>query len=99
MADSNSKNMSQPAGKGGEPVQSAINPKLIEQVGVTLEAFLGDAKMTVGELAALKQGATVELDTELGQAVELRLNGVTVARGELVAAGDRFAVRLVEVSS
>lgn len=98
MAESNSKTVSQP-GKDSGPAPPAINPKLIEQVGVTLEAFLGEAKMTVGELTALKSGALVELGTDLGQAVELRLNGVIVARGELVAAGDRFAVRLVEIST
>jgi flagellar motor switch protein FliN/FliY len=46
----------------------------------------------------LKTGETVELDASLGRAVELRLNGKPIARGELVAAGDKFAVRLTEIS-
>lgn len=75
-----------------------LNPKLIDAVDVTLEAFLGNSRMTVAELLALKPGEIVELDASLNQAVELRLNGVAVARGELVAAGDRFAVRLTEIS-
>lgn len=75
-----------------------LNPKLMDAVEVTLEAFLGSGRMTVGELLALKMGETVELDASLGEAVELRLNGVPIARGELVAAGDKFAVRLTEIS-
>ena len=75
-----------------------INPKLIEGVGVTLEAFLGEARMTVAELTSLKADSVVPLDATLNQAVELRLNGVSVARGELVAVGDSFAVRLIEIS-
>jgi flagellar motor switch protein FliN/FliY len=76
----------------------SINPKLIETVNVTLEAFLGEARMTVAELTALKQGSIIPLDASLNQAVELRLNGVAVARGELVAVGDSFAVRLIEIA-
>jgi flagellar motor switch protein FliN/FliY len=75
-----------------------INPKLIETVSVTLEAYLGEARMTVADLTALKDNSVVPLDAPLNQAVELRLNGVAVARGELVAVGDSFAVRLTEIA-
>ena len=75
-----------------------INPKLIETVSVTLEAFLGEARMTVAELTALKDDSIVPLNCALSEAVELRLNGVPVARGELVAVGDSFAVRLTEIA-
>ena len=84
--------------KAATQATAGIDAKLIDKVGVTLEAFIGDARMTVGELGALKEGSIVSLDSPLGQAVELRLNGVPVARGEIVAVGDRFGVRLVELS-
>jgi flagellar motor switch protein FliN/FliY len=76
-----------------------INTKLIDAVEVVLDGFLGSARMTVAELTALKADALVELDAALNTPVELRLNGVAVARGELVAVGDKFAVRLTEISS
>jgi flagellar motor switch protein FliN len=75
-----------------------INPRLIETVSVTLEAYLGEARMTVADLTQLNDHSVVPLDAALNQAVELRLNGVAVARGELVAVGDSFAVRLTEIS-
>ena len=81
------------------PSPDRINSKLIDSVEVVLEAFLGCAHMTIGELTAMKQGAVVELDAALNAPVELRLNGVAVARGELVAVGENFAVRLTEISS
>ncbi len=74
-----------------------VSAKLIETVEVDLEAFLGGTRMTVGELAALEPGATVPLDAALGRQVELRLNGVAVALGELVAVDDKFGVRLQEI--
>ncbi len=86
----------------GDPIPQAsagkINKKLIDNVGVTLEAFLGEARMTVAELTSLKEDAVVPLEAALNHAVELRLNGVPVGRGELVAVGDRFGVRIIELS-
>lgn len=75
-----------------------IDAKLIENVGVTLEAYLGDARMTVAELTNLKETEVIPLDAALNQSVELRLNGVPVARGELVAVGEKFGVRLIEMA-
>lgn len=77
---------------------SAFNQRLIDNVGVSLEAFLGDAQMTVAELVGLKEDSIVPLGASLAQSVELRLNGVPVAKGELVAVGDNFGVRLTEIS-
>ena len=95
-------NPAEPSDSGEE---SALDPAkgikshLIDNVGVRLEAYLGGAPMTVGDLTALAAGSVVPLDVPLTQSVELRLNGVAVAKGELVSVGDKFAVRLIEISS
>lgn len=75
-----------------------INPALIENVQVSLEAYLGEARLTVAELGALGQGSVIPLEAALNRAVELRLNGVVVGAGELVSVGDRFGVRLTELA-
>ncbi|WP_052215775.1 FliM/FliN family flagellar motor switch protein [Sphingomonas sp. ERG5] len=74
-----------------------INAKLIDSVEVVLDGYLGRATMTVAELGALGRDAVITLDAALNSAVDLRLNGITVARGELVAVGDNFAVRITEI--
>ena len=74
-----------------------IDEGIIAGVEVVLEARLGSANMTVAELMKLKAGDSVPLDAALNRDVELLLNGVAVARGELVAVGDRFGVRLLEI--
>ena len=81
-----------------DPAARSLAARLIDEVEVELEAFVGDTRMTVAELGALKPEAVVVLDAPLNQAVELRLKGATVARGELVAVGDKFAVRLTEIA-
>ncbi|WP_158000017.1 FliM/FliN family flagellar motor switch protein [Sphingomonas elodea] len=75
-----------------------ISSKLIESVTVRIEAFLGSASMTVADLTGLTANAVVPLEEGLNQAVELRLNGIVVARGELVAVDEKFGVRLTEIS-
>jgi flagellar motor switch protein FliN/FliY len=83
---------------GSSRQAGSINRKLIDNVGVRLEAFLGEARLTVAELGNLTEESVVPLDATLNRAVELRLNGVPVARGELVAVDDHFGVRLTEIS-
>jgi flagellar motor switch protein FliN/FliY len=98
VTEPTSKTPASPAPAKADSAPGKINPKLIETVSVTLEAYLGEARMTVADLTALKDNSVVPLDAALNQAVELRLNGVAVARGELVAVGDSFAVRLTEIA-
>ena len=75
-----------------------VSARLIESVEVQIEAFLGSARMTVAELTALAPDAVVELDAQLNAPVELRLNGVAIGHGELVAVGEKFAVRLTGIA-
>ncbi len=79
---------------GGQHPRSA----LIDAVGVTVETYLGSAPMTVAELSSLTQGDLVTLDASLNTLVELRVNGVAIAHGELVASGDKFAVRITTLA-
>jgi flagellar motor switch protein FliN/FliY len=81
--------------KGGAP--DKIDESLIAGLEVKLEARLGSAVMKVAELLELKTGDCVPLDAALNSDVELRLNGVTVARGELVSVGTSFGVRIAEI--
>lgn len=82
----------------GNGITDKIDEGLIAGLQVKLEARLGSATMTVAELTELKGGDCVSLDAALNQDVELVLNGVTVARGELVSVGSNFGVRIVEIA-
>lgn len=89
-------------GSGASPAKEPtprINATVIDAVQVILEAVIGSASLTVAELTKLKAGDALPLDAQLNSEVDLRLNGKTIARGELVAVGDNFAVRLTELAS
>jgi flagellar motor switch protein FliN/FliY len=76
-----------------------INADLFRGVEVSLEARLGQARMTVADMMALKAGSVVTLDTGLADHVDLYLNDKLIARGEIVAVDDRFGVRILEIAA
>lgn len=77
------------------PVISAVNP--LHQVKTTLQVCVGSAAITVGELLGAKEQQVLLLDRSVMQPVDLVLEGHVVARGQLVAVGNQFAVRLTEL--
>ena len=81
----------------GEPVVKR-DLAMLGHVDVHVEVVLGRATLTVEELFALKAGASLTLDTELDAPVALQLNGKTIARGQLVAVGDNFGIKIVDIA-
>lgn len=75
-----------------------VSRTIIDNLPVTIEAILGIAEVRVGELNRIAPGDTFKLDSLLGDAVELRLNGAVIAHGELVSVGDHFAVRIQSIA-
>ncbi|HJT42301.1 MAG TPA: FliM/FliN family flagellar motor switch protein [Rhizomicrobium sp.] len=76
-----------------------ISLDLIAGVQVALDARLGESRMTVETLMGLKAGAIVTLETGLADHVDLYLNSILIARGEIVAVAGKYGVRIVELPS
>jgi len=79
---------------GGE-----MNLNLILDVSVTLALEVGRARMSVRDLLQLAPGAIVELDRLASEPLDVLVNGVRVARGEVVVVNEKFGIRLTEVVS
>jgi flagellar motor switch protein FliN/FliY len=84
-----------PAGGGGQE----MNLNLILDVSVTLALEVGRARMPVRELLQLTPGAVVELDRLAGEPLDVLVNGVRIARGEVVVVNEKFGIRLTDVVS
>lgn len=76
-----------------------MNLDLILDVSVTLALEVGRARMPVRELLQLAPGAIVELDRAAGEPLDVLVNGVRIARGEVVVVNEQFAIRLTDVVS
>lgn len=70
----------------------------VYDVNVTLTAELGRVEMPISEVLQLAEGAVVELDRSVSTPIDIRVQGVLLARGEVVVVDDSFAVRLKEVT-
>ncbi len=68
----------------------------IGDVPVVVRAEIGEARMAAREWAALTRGDVLTLGRRVGEAVVLRVGGVSVARGELVEIDGEIGVRIVE---
>ncbi len=84
--------------KHANGADAKMRAALIDNVDVTVETYIGFTSMTVAELNALQVNGVVPLSASLNSLVELRVNGVAIAHGELVAVGDKFGVRITTVS-
>ncbi len=76
-----------------------MNLNLILDVAVTLALEVGRTRMPVRELLALTPGAVVELDRLAGEPLDVLVNGVRIARGEVVVVNEKFGIRLTDVVS
>jgi flagellar motor switch protein FliN/FliY len=82
-------------GQATAPVVSNVNP--LHLVKTKLRVIVGELDISVGDLLAAKEHQVLALSTALDQAVDLVLEGHTVARGQLVAVDGNFAVRITEL--
>ncbi|MFZ6018031.1 MAG: flagellar motor switch protein FliN [Chloroflexota bacterium] len=64
---------------------------------VTVE--LGRTRMTLQQVLDLQNGSVVELDRLAGDPVDVFVNDLLIARGEVVVVDDKFGVRITEVIS
>jgi flagellar motor switch protein FliN/FliY len=86
----------QPDGVAGG---SEVSLDLILDVGVTVALEVGRTRITVRELLQLTQGSILELDRLAGEPLDVLVNGVRIARGEVVVVNEKFGIRLIEVVS
>ena len=77
---------------GGRNINAMLNAKLEVQV------VLGGSRMPISQIMKLGRGSVIELNKKIGEPVEIVLNDLVVARGDLVKVpGDRIGVNLTEI--
>lgn len=71
--------------------------RFVDHVHVDVEVLLGAARLTIAEMTALTEGSVVEVDRLISEAVDIRVNGRVIGRGEIVTVGDKFGVRVTQI--
>lgn len=68
--------------------------KRIADIPLRLVAELGRKPLKIKEILDLKEGSIIVLDKLAGEAVEIWVNGIKLATGEVVVVNDAFGVRI-----
>jgi len=80
--------------------KSQGNSELIMNIPVEVQVVLGSTTMSVATLMNLGRGAVITLDKQIGDLVDIVVNGRVVARGEVIVLDDdtsRFGISLTEL--
>lgn len=70
----------------------------LKDVDVRLTVELGRTAMKLRDVLALSEESVVTLDRMTDELLDVMVNGKLIARGEVVAQGDRFGLRIVELA-
>ena len=66
-------------------------------IPLQISVELGRAKTTVREILKLQAGSVIELKKLVGEPMEIYINGLVTARGEVVVVNERFGIRVTDV--
>lgn len=76
----------------------AVSTELIDNLTVDLTVELGRLTMRLGAIRGLQQGEVLSLDRPVGEPLDIRINGRTIAKGEVVATeARRYGLRITEI--
>lgn len=70
----------------------------LTEVPLEVTVRLGRARLTLGELMALKSGAVLALERDVTDPAEIMVGDKVVALGQMVMIGQELGVRIVEVA-
>ncbi len=89
----------EPAGPatGFAPPAPSTELERLTDVGLELTVEVGRTRMTLGQALALGPGSVITLDRLADQPVDLLVNGMPVARGEVVVIDDVFGLRVTQI--
>ncbi|MCA9075309.1 MAG: flagellar motor switch protein FliN [Planctomycetaceae bacterium] len=81
------------------PTRHGTELPLDRFLDVSLQASveLGQVEMSIGEVLKLGEGAVVQLNREVTDPVDIFVQGIRLAQGEVVIVEDSYAVRITQV--
>ena len=72
--------------------------EFLKDIEVRVSVELGRTEMKLRDAMALAEDSVVTLDRLTDELLDVMVNGKPIARGEVVALGDKFGIRIVEMA-
>ena len=80
------------------PRPGQSNLDLVHDVPLEISAVLGQTELSLREVVAMVPGSVFELDKLSTEPIDLYVNNILIARGEVVVVDDKFAVKISELN-
>ena len=75
----------------------ALTVDSLKDVNLHLKVELGRSRMFLQEILKFAPGSIIELDKLTGDPLDIYVNDLLVARGEILVVNDNFAIRVTEI--
>ena len=76
-----------------------IDINFLFDVQLSIIVEVGRTQMLISDLLELDEQSIIELDSMVGQPLDIRANELLVARGEVIVVNEKFAVRITDIIS
>ena len=76
-----------------------IDINFLFDVQLSIIVEVGRVQMLIGDLLELGEESIIELDSMVGQPLDIRANDLLVARGEVIVVNEKFAVHITDIIS
>ena len=91
----------------GEDVTTSKVPQSAEDIDInflfdvqlSIVVEVGRVQRLISDLLELDEESIIELDSLIGQPLDIRANDLLVARGEVIVVNEKFAVRITDIIS
>ena len=84
------------------PIRAApagqANLDLVHDIPLEISAVLGQTALSLRDVVALQKGSVLELDKLSSDPIDLYVNNILIARGEVVVVDEKFAVKISELN-
>lgn len=85
--------------KEAAAAETGDNLPVMEDMPVMVQVELGHTQKTMEEAVQLGEQSLIELDKQVGDPVNILINGKLFAKGEVVTVQENFGVRITEILS
>tara|TARA_B100002051_G_C16375006_1_gene457647 strand:+ start:108 stop:443 length:336 start_codon:yes stop_codon:yes gene_type:complete len=83
-----------------EMSSDAINQNVVKSIPITLNVEVGKTKLKLKDLMAVAQGTVLELDRSVGELMDIKVNDLVIAKGEVVTVdNNKLGIRVLEIVS
>ncbi|MBS1256351.1 MAG: Flagellar motor switch protein FliN [Deltaproteobacteria bacterium] len=76
-----------------------IDINFLFDVQLSIVVEVGRTQMLISDLLELEEQSIIELDSMVGQPLDIRANDLLVARGEVIVVNEKFAIRITDIIS